>query len=43
MHTKPEILEPLKETPQKLAIGTCFPIDLSRRTNNEQISQTKKK
>lgn len=42
MHTKTELLETLKETPQKLAIGTCFPIDLFRRTNDEQMSQTKK-
>lgn len=42
MHTQSKSPEALKETPQKLAIGTFFPTDLFEKTNDEHISQTKK-
>lgn len=39
MYTKTKSSEALKETLQKLAKGTFSPIDLFRKTNDEQISK----
>lgn len=42
-YTQSESPEASKESPQKLGLGTFFPIDIFRKTNDEQIRQTKKK